>query len=306
MDRHYIEGATRHAIANAHEKDLETQARHGVNFLTYWFDEARCTAFCLVEAANIESIRRAHHEAHGDVPHEIIEVDPTIVDAFLGRVKDPPPMKRADNSVGVPIDSAFRAVMFTDLEESTAMTIRLGEAKAMHLLHVHNALTRNALRDHGGREVKHLGDGVMASFVSIEQAVDCAIAMQAAFSAYNAAHEDARLHLRIGLTAGEPVEEDHDLFGVSVQLAARIARTLGPIRSGWGRRSQMPVLARSPYSGAPGRSRPRDSITPSQSTKSHGRPHRDEIVVRARIAVPRSLGPRCSVVDQSVESGCLA
>ena len=67
MDRHYIEGATRHAIANAHYKDLEQQAKYGVQFLTYWFDEARSTAFCLVEAPDIESIRRTHVEAHGDV-----------------------------------------------------------------------------------------------------------------------------------------------------------------------------------------------------------------------------------------------
>lgn len=227
MDRHYIEGATRHAIANAHEKDLATQDKHGVNFLTYWFDEARCTAFCLVEAPNVESIRMAHDEAHGDVPHEIIEVDPTIVDAFLGRIKHPPSMQRVGD-VGVPIDSAFRAIMFTDLEDSTAMTIRLGDAKALHLLHIHNAMTRNALRGHEGREVKHLGDGVMASFVSIQHAVQCAIAIQTSFSSYNTAHDDAPLHLRIGLTAGEPVEEGNDLFGVTVQLGARICSQARP------------------------------------------------------------------------------
>ena len=80
MDRHYIEGATRHTIANAHEKDLEVQSKYGVNFLTYWFDEARSTAFCLVEAPTKEAIHKAHDEAHGAVPNEIIEVDPTVVE----------------------------------------------------------------------------------------------------------------------------------------------------------------------------------------------------------------------------------
>ena len=65
MDRHYIEGATRHTIANAHEKDLAIQSKYGVNFLTYWFDEARSTAFCLVEAPTKEAIHKAHDEAHG-------------------------------------------------------------------------------------------------------------------------------------------------------------------------------------------------------------------------------------------------
>jgi class 3 adenylate cyclase len=224
MDRHYVEGATRHALANAHEKDLERQGKYGVRFLTYWFDEARSTAFCLVDAPDVESIRKTHDEAHGDVPYEIIEVDPAVVEAFLGRVTDPPIAKDAS----IPIDRAFRAVMFTDLEHSTAMTVRLGDAKALHLLHVHNAMTRNALREHQGREVKHLGDGIMASFASIPLAIDCAIRIQKAFTAYSVEHADAPLHLRIGLSAGEPVEEGQDLFGSTVQLAARICSHAKP------------------------------------------------------------------------------
>jgi hypothetical protein len=50
MDRHYVEGATRHALADAHQKDLALQDKYHVKFLTYWFDEMRCTAFCLIEA----------------------------------------------------------------------------------------------------------------------------------------------------------------------------------------------------------------------------------------------------------------
>ncbi len=65
MDRHYVEGATRHAIADAHQKDLALQDKYHVKFLTYWFDEMRCTAFCLIEAPNRETIERAHNEAHG-------------------------------------------------------------------------------------------------------------------------------------------------------------------------------------------------------------------------------------------------
>ena len=228
MDRHYIEGATQHAIANAHLKDLKAEAKYGVRFLTYWFDEAKCTAFCLVEAPDADSIKRTHDDAHGDVPHEIIEVDPAVVEAFLGRVKDPPPAKSSDGAELPPIDSAFRVIMFTDLRDSTAMTQRLGDAGALHWLRVHNALTRNALRDHDGREVKHLGDGIMASFASNERSVGCAIAIQRSFAAYNAGHRDAPLHLRIGLDAGEPVQEDNDLFGVTVQMASRICAHAAP------------------------------------------------------------------------------
>lgn len=222
MDRHYVEGATRHAVAHAHEKDLEIQAEYGVKFLTYWFDEARCTAFCLVTAPNKEAVQKTHAQAHGLVPNEIIEVDPTVVDAFLGRIKDPvPTTEGTEGTAEILRESAFRAIMFTDLKDSTAMTTRLGDAKALHLLHIHNAMTRNALRDHNGREVKHTGDGLMASFVTISNAIQCAIAIQKAFAAYDEANPDAAMYVRIGLSAGEPVEEDNDLFGTTVQLAAR-------------------------------------------------------------------------------------
>ena len=229
MDRHYIEGATRHAIADAHQKDLALQDKYRVKFLTYWFDEMRSTAFCLIEAPNRQAIEHAHDEAHGSVPNEVLEVDPAVVDAFLGRIKDPPSTSPG-NSGGTPIDSGFRAIMFTDLKDSTLMTTLYGDAKALHLLHVHNALTRNSLNAHRGREIKHTGDGIMASFPSVTDAVGCAVAIQKAFAAYNKENPETPLYLRIGLSAGEPIEEHGDLFGKTVQLAARLCTHAEPTR----------------------------------------------------------------------------
>ena len=228
MDRHYVEGATRHAVADAHQKDLALQEKYEIKFLTYWFDEIRCTAFCLIEAPNRETIERAHNEAHGLVPNEVLEVDPAVVEAFLGRIKDPPaPPTKTD---GVSIDAGFRAIMFTDLKDSTRMTLLYGDAKALHLMHVHNALIRNSLNSSRGREVKHTGDGIMASFLSVADAVECAIAIQKAFAAYNQEHGETPLYVRIGLSAGEPIEEHGDLFGKSVQLAARLCSHAEPGR----------------------------------------------------------------------------
>jgi class 3 adenylate cyclase len=225
MDRHNTEGATREDCAASHEKDLATSGKYGVRFLTYWFDEVRSKAFCLVDAPNKDALQKAHDEAHGGIANEIIEVDPTVVEAFLGRVTDPPPTGSGDRAQ---LDSAFRAIMFTDLKDSTAMTTRFGDVKALDLLHIHNSLTRHALRQHTGREVKHLGDGIMASFVSIDQSLECAVAIQRAFAAYNVQNSGAPLHLRIGLSVGEPVESDNDLFGRTVQLASRVCAHAEP------------------------------------------------------------------------------
>ena len=225
MDRHYVEGATKSGVAQAHDKDLAIQEKYPVKFLTYWFDEPRCTGFCLIESPDKETIKKAHDEAHGLVPNEIIEVDPRVVEAFLGRVKDPTPV---DLSGEIPIDGGFRAIMFTDLKDSTLMTTMFGDTKALHLLHIHNALIRNALREYRGNEVKHTGDGIMASFASVEEAVQCAIAIQEAFAKHNQGDPGTNLHIRIGLSAGEPVEEDGDLFGSAVQMAARICAHTEP------------------------------------------------------------------------------
>ncbi len=225
MDRHYMEGASHHAVANAHEKDLKTQGKYGVKFLTYWFDEERSTAFCLVDSPDKSSIQTAHNEAHGDIPHEIIEVDPSVVQAFLGRIGDPP--ARPD-AVERKMDSGYRAIMFTDLKDSTLMTSKFGDNKALHLLNVHNVITRNALRQHQGTEVKHTGDGIMASFVSPDDAVACAAAIQHGFADHNRTGADADLYVRIGISAGEPIEDHGDLFGSAVQLAARLCAYAEP------------------------------------------------------------------------------
>jgi class 3 adenylate cyclase len=225
IDRHYVEGATQHALAHAHEKDLEIQDKYDVKFLTYWFDEERCTAFCLVEGPDKEAIRCAHDESHGLVPNEIIEVDPGIVETFLGRINDPMPFKSADS---FHVDTAFRAILFTDLQDSTEMTAMYGDARALHLLHIHNVITRNALRNHQGKEVKHTGDGIMASFKVTANAVKCAREIQHGLREHKVNHPKDPLNVRIGISAGEPIEEHGDFFGKAVQEAARLCSEAGP------------------------------------------------------------------------------
>lgn len=227
MDRHYMKNATRRAIELAHLEDLKIQEKFGVRFITYWFDEARHTTFCLVEAPDVETIRHVHAEAHGDIPHEIINVDAGAVESFLGRLADPMP-ETEDEGVTPEVDSAFRVIMFTDLKDSTAMTSQLGDSDAMHLLRIHNALARNAIRDNDGREIKHTGDGFMISFTSSDAALACAVAMQEAFAEHRQAHPGDTLHLRIGISSGEPVEEGNDLFGLAVQIAARLCNAASP------------------------------------------------------------------------------
>jgi class 3 adenylate cyclase len=119
-------------------------------------------------------------------------------------------------------------ILFTDMEGSTALTQRVGDASAQKVVHAHNHIVRQALTAHGGTEIKHTGDGLMVSFPSATSGVECAVAIQQRLAAYADEHPDVPLRVRVGLNAGEPVAERGDYFGTAVQLAARICQLAEP------------------------------------------------------------------------------
>jgi len=125
-----------------------------------------------------------------------------------------------------PAPGSLRTILFTDLEGFTALAGRVGDDVAREVLRHHERITRRALVDHGGCEVKLLEDGFLATFDSTSRALDCAVALQESFEGY------ARLlpqpvRVRIGVNAGEPIAEDDDVFGSVVTLTARIADMAG-------------------------------------------------------------------------------
>ncbi|MEP7217206.1 MAG: adenylate/guanylate cyclase domain-containing protein, partial [Anaerolineaceae bacterium] len=108
-------------------------------------------------------------------------------------------------------------LMFTDIENSTALTEQLGDAKWLEILREHNAVVQREVKRHGGKVVKNRGDGYMLTFASPAHGLDCALAIQQAL----AEHEVIRV--RIGLHTGNPTREGEDFFGTDVNLAARVA-----------------------------------------------------------------------------------
>jgi hypothetical protein len=74
IDIHNLPGVTSEAVAEAHIKDLQTQAKYGVDIQRYWVDEREGKVFCLVSAPDEESAHAVHREAHGLVADQIFEV----------------------------------------------------------------------------------------------------------------------------------------------------------------------------------------------------------------------------------------
>jgi adenylate cyclase len=124
-------------------------------------------------------------------------------------------------------NSGTVTVLFTDIVASTAFTQEHGDAVSQKLVNAHNRVVREALRKFDGREIKHTGDGIMAAFGQATQGVEAATDMMRGLTKHNAANPELPLHLNIGINAGEPIQEDDDLFGTPVQLAARVCGFAG-------------------------------------------------------------------------------
>jgi class 3 adenylate cyclase len=156
-----------------------------------------------------------------------LAMDPFVAerDALLGTVSAGRP-RGARRATG----RRLVTVLFTDVEGSSLLFDRLGDASARAVLRTHDMLARAWLRRTGGVPVKHTGDGVMASFDSADAALACAVGLQRAFAEHNRSSPEHALHVRIGLNAGEPVAEDGDLFGAAVTVAARICAHARPGR----------------------------------------------------------------------------
>jgi class 3 adenylate cyclase len=175
------------------------------------FDAAAAGAFAREMATRIPGARLVAvpwepREAYG-------ERVASAVDAFLSDAPAPPAAS----------PSGVHTILFTDIADSTALTQRLGDAQAQELVRAHNGIVREALAAHGGTEIKHTGDGIMASFATASAALECAVAIQRGVTLRQAQGGDMEsLAVHIGLNAGEPVAEERDLFGTSVQLARRI------------------------------------------------------------------------------------
>ena len=222
MDIHEISGGVgAEEVAKAHAEDLKVQDKYGVTYHRYWVNEKAGKVFCLCHAPDADAADQVHREAHGMRAGKIIQVEPEVADLFMGGSE-----VNGDGAVMLPEadqrDPGIRTILFTDIVESTSLTQKIGDEAAMELVDLHDSVVRGALKDLGGREIKHLGDGIMASFVSAAAAVKCAARVQNELAKHARDNANRSIQIRVGIAAGEPVERHNDLFGVTVQLASRL------------------------------------------------------------------------------------
>lgn len=110
------------------------------------------------------------------------------------------------------------AIMFSDIEESTALNERIGDRAFVRLIGKHDKMVRGHVKRHSGHVVKSQGDGFMVAFAEPEQAVRCALSVQQSLR-----RQPNNIRVRIGIHTGKSVRRGDDLFGRNVAMAARVA-----------------------------------------------------------------------------------
>ena len=219
MDRHVVsESVTAEFVAQIHQEDLKIQDKFDCRGLTYWFDDARKTAFCLIEAPDRNAITDMHHHAHGNVPHQIIEVDKTIVESFLGRIEDPE--KAQNTSLNIINDTAFRTIM--------VLTVENHSFKYPASLSAHSELQQvykqiiAILKSFNGNIVQQNEDGLLISFRKVTEAVLCALKIHEDYRIFRTQYQINFTELSIGLHAGIPVTDKNSIFEDTIKLAHRM------------------------------------------------------------------------------------
>lgn len=217
MDLHIVPGITAKGAAEAHLQDLLIQAKYNCTCMTYWVDESKNSAFCLIDAPNPEAVKELHNQAHGLMTHQIIEVNSTVVESFLGRIYDPESIE-LDGKLKVFNDPAFRILVLIKTIDPVLLTNKVGKASCEELFTRYQQILDNTGREFEGKIAEHYETISIVSFVTTFKAVGYAMALQNLFST----QELEPLELKISINAGVPVTQSPRLFGDAIQLGERL------------------------------------------------------------------------------------
>lgn len=217
LDRHDMpDEITAEHVAEMHQMDLKVQHEYGCRGFTYWFDDKRKSGFCLIEAPNKEAIKKMHDQAHGGVPSQIIEVDESFLESFLGRIVDPE--KAANTKLNIINDPAFRILMVISIKDSS-----FGKNKTNNTIikNLNNTISKIIQRSEG-RIVENKQCSFLASFKSVSNAIMSALDIQTKFKKQIKEKISDGIDLNIALNSGVPVTEKESIFEDTISLAERM------------------------------------------------------------------------------------
>ncbi|WP_168731237.1 nickel-binding protein [Robertkochia marina] len=208
MDLHIIPGAKAEDVAEAHVKDLYCQDEYGCKAITYWFDEERGKAFCLIEAPDEAAVNELHKKAHGLIPNQVVPVDPSLVESFLGRLTDPADAVAVEGSeLKIFEDSAYRYLMYVKLPDFNLLAGQYGRDEARLLEDYAYDSLNNFAGTFEGRRVMLKQGQFLYSFVALEKLLECALQIRNTYL-----QKSPALELKIIVGGGEPLTPDSGFF----------------------------------------------------------------------------------------------
>jgi AraC-like DNA-binding protein len=219
MDRHDVsESVNAENVAELHKADLKIQGQYNCRGLTYWYDDIKKIAFCLVEAPNKESILQMHNHAHGEVPNLIIEVDENIVASFLGRIEDPENLSPPDlNIINDPAQRTLMVVRF-----NTISLNGIFNSQSQSNMEQVIGIIGDLLIQYEGRLVEQKEGYLLISLKSGYKSVKCALELETLFRDKIAALYNSNIKIKIGLATGMPVAANKTFFEDTIKLADRL------------------------------------------------------------------------------------
>jgi AraC-like DNA-binding protein len=220
MDLHIIPGVTAKAAAEAHRQDLVIQKKYDCNCMTYWVDEEKGRAFCLIEAPSAEAVKKLHKNAHGLMPHKIIEVNDTVVESFLGRIYDPETPQTLEDQLKVFNDPAFRVLVLIQTTDPLFVIDELEKKERGNLFTQFNKRIKEKSIEFEGKIAEQDENISIISFTSAFNAIGCSMSLFDALSS----SEMESLGLKISVNAGMPVTETKNerVFGETIEFAKQM------------------------------------------------------------------------------------
>ena len=226
MDIHDTTGATVEDVAADHQRDFALQDDYNCKFIYFWHDIPNNTGFCVFEAPEKECVINLHNASHGHTPNQIIEVDLSKVEFFLGKVAEIAWNKKNHPFEGYISKTAHRAVMSMEINNPLSLKLRINKDKFADLLDLKKKIIKDSLLKFEGNVVSWTNNNILTSFLAEENAINCAVMIQNKLTKLSEA-EGKFTGVSTGLSFGAPVTKSEDIFGDVISLAKKLAYTAG-------------------------------------------------------------------------------
>ena len=227
MDIHDTTEAKTEDIALAHQMDLALQDDFNCKFVYFWHDIPNRTGFCVYEAPDKESVIKLHNKAHNPIlPNQIIEVELSEVEFFLGKIADIAWSNKNSPFDGYINKTAHRTFMYLEIVNPLLLKLQISRGKFSDLLNLQKKTIKNSFLKFEGNVVSWENNNILTSFLSEENAINCAAEVQNKFTMLSE-KENKKFSASMGLSLGAPVTNSDNLFGDVINLAKKLEYIAG-------------------------------------------------------------------------------